>query len=192
MNTKQVLRILLSITIVLYIMGGDINAQQPDNENYTPPLRERMIFGGNFSLQFGTYTYIDVSPIIGLWLLPRLSVAAGPSYKYIKDPQGPSNAFGGKAFARFAIIQDLNNLIPVGIRMSIYAHGEYEGMSYKSDFFYPTSETDRFYQDYLLLGFGISQYVGPRSSMNFSVLWVVNQTEIQVYDNPEIRIGFTF
>lgn len=191
MNT-QFLRILLSIAIVVCIMGADINAQQPGNEKYIPPLRERMIFGGNFSLQFGTYTYVDVSPVVGLWLLPRLSVAAGPSYKYIKNPYGSTDAFGGKAFTRFAIIQDLNNLIPVGIRMSIYAQAEYEGMSYKSEYYYNSFEKDRFFQSFVLLGFGISQYIGPRSSMNFSVLWVVNQADIQVYDNPEIRIGFTF
>ncbi len=51
----------------------------------TPPLKERLFYGGNFGLQFGSITDIQVSPVVGIWLLPRLNVAVGPNYRYYRD-----------------------------------------------------------------------------------------------------------
>lgn len=178
--------------VLIALFSASAHGQLRSERNSAPPLRERIIIGGNFSLQFGTYAYVDLSPTVGIWVLPRISLAAGPSYKYLKDPFGSTDAYGGKAYTRFVLIQDLDKLIPLGFRMSLYAHGEYERMSYRSDYFFTAYENNRFIQDFVLAGFGISQYVGIRSSVNISVLWVVNESEIQIYDSPEIRIGFTF
>lgn len=182
--------ILLFVLIVLF--SASVYGQTKSERNTAPPLRERIIFGGNFSLQFGTYAYVDLTPTVGLWVLPRISIAAGPSYKYLKDPFGSTDAYGGKAYTRFVLIQDLDKLIPIGFRMSLYVHGEYERMSYRSDYFYTAYENERFMQDFVLAGLGISQYLGIKSSVNISILWVINESEIQIYDSPEIRIGFTF
>ncbi len=187
----QKIRYTVAIAIFLIIFSP-VSAQFEDSDDYTPPLRERLFFGGNFGLQFGTYTYIDISPVIGLWVLPRLSVAVGPSYKFLKDPVGTTDVFGGKGFSRFVIIQDLNSIIPIGYRMSIYAHAEFESLSYRSEFFYTSYERDRFVLNNVLGGVGISQYIGRRSSINMSILWVLNESDIKVYDSPEFRIGFTF
>lgn len=186
-------RTFLLIIVLSLVIGASLSAQYAPPENsYTPPLRERILYGGNFSLTLGTFTYVDISPVVGLWLLPRLAVAAGPSYKFLKDPSGSTDAYGGKSFVRFNLIQELDKIIPVGFRMAIYAHCEYERMSYRSDFFYTNFENTRFSQDFVLAGFGISQYMGFKSSANFSLLWVLNESEIQIYDSPEFRIGFTF
>lgn len=192
MSKSRSYRIFLSIIVISTLFSSISFAQYESNENYTPPLKERILYGGNFSLQFGNYTYIDISPVVGLWLLPRVAVAAGPSYKYIRDPLGSTNVYGGKAYSRFFFIQDLNKIIPLGYRISLYAHIEYERMSYRSAFFYTTYESERISQDNVLAGLGVSQWIGMRSSLNISVLWLVNESEIQIYDSPEIRIGFTF
>ncbi len=192
MKSKQAGRLFLVLFIVTTLFSYRLNGQNESGINPAPPIRERIFYGGNFSLQFGSYAYIDLSPVVGIWVLPRLALAAGPSYKYLKDPLGSTDAFGGKGFLRFIIIQDLNKLIPIGYRMSLYAHGEYEAMSYRSDYFYINYDSERFMHDFVLAGLGISQYIGIRSSLNISVLWVLNESEIQIYDSPEIRIGFTF
>ncbi len=192
MKSRQSGRILLLLFVFTTLFVAQVFSQYESGRESPPPIRERMFYGGNFTLQFGTYTYIDLSPVIGIWLLPRVALAAGPSYKYLKDPLGSTDAFGGKGFIRLVIIQDINELIPFGYRMSLYAHGEYESNSYRSDYFYNSYDSERFFQDFVLAGFGISQYVGMKSSINISVLWVLNESEIQIYDSPQIRIGFTF
>jgi len=66
-----------------------------DVVNETPPLSERIFLGGSFGLQFGTVTNIQVAPVLGVWLLPRLNVAAGPSFQYYKDSFGNTLIYGG-------------------------------------------------------------------------------------------------
>ncbi len=158
-----------------------------------PPLRERLFFGGNFGLQFGTITDIQFSPVIGLWLLPRLAVAAGPNFRYYKDPYDRTTIYGGRSYIQFNFIQDLNNLIPVGIHAGLFIHGEYEALSLESSAFkMPPYDSDRFMTHTLLAGGGFSQQIGRRSSLNIMFLWALNDAGYGIYSNPEIRVGFSF
>jgi len=158
-----------------------------------PPLRERLFFGGNIGLMFGSYTNIDVSPIIGLWVLPRIAVAAGPNFRYFKDPYGSTTIYGGKAYAEIVFLQDLNNLLPLGIHLGLFLHGEYEGLSLESAFFKsPPYESGRFMLNTFLAGGGIRQMLGPRSSMNITFLWAFDDSGYGIYGNPEIRVSFMF
>ena len=157
-----------------------------------PPLRQRLIFGGNFGLQFGTVTYIEASPVIGVWLLPRLSVAAGPYYRFLKDPDGSTDIFGGRVYSRFYFVRELDNIIPLGFNMGLYLHSEYENLSLRSDWILTSYDRSRVNMNVVLAGVGVSQYTGPRGSINFSVLWGVKQTMFELNDSPEFRIGFTF
>ncbi len=186
----KIIRILY--ILILCCFTPALSGQQVSGGKGAPPVRERIFFGGNFGLQIGTYTYIEASPMVGLWLLPRIAVAAGPSYKYIKDPFGDTDVWGGKSFLRMVVVNDISKLIPIGLQTSLYFHSEYEGLSYQSDFFINGHDSERLYIESLLAGVGISQKIGRRGAINFSVLWVLNESEYQIYDNPEFRIGFTF
>lgn len=181
------------LSIVFLFIYPPVSGQEPGNPgSAAPPLGQRLFYGGNFGLQLGTYTYVEVSPIVGIWLLPRVGVAAGPTYKYLKDPLGNTDVFGGKTFTRLVLIQDINNIVPIGVGLSIYLQAEYERLSYKADFFYTNPESNRINNSAILGGFGFSQHLGPRSSLNISFLWVMNETELDIYDNPEIKVGITF
>lgn len=166
--------------------------QEDSGRGNAPLFRERILFGGSFGLQFGTYTYIEASPVIGLWLLPRLNVAVGPVYKYLKDPFGSTGVYGGKAFTRLILIKDINNIIPIGFGLSIYLHGEYEHLSFRADFFNTNTDRARITNSAVLGGFGFAQHLGPRSSLNISILWVMSESMLDIYDNPEVKIGVTF
>jgi hypothetical protein len=158
-----------------------------------PPLRERLFFGGNIGLQFGTYTNIDLSPIIGLWVHPRIAVAAGPDFRYYKDPYDNTTIYGGKAYMEIIFLQDLNNILPLGIHLGMFLHGEYEALSLESSYFKPAPyDTGRFMLNTLLAGGGIRQQLGRRSSMNLTFLWAFNDSGYGIYGNPEIRVSFMF
>lgn len=158
-----------------------------------PPVRERLFFGGSFGLQFGTVTNIEVSPLAGIWLLPRLALGAGPSFQYYKDPFGRTSIYGGRAMIQLNLIQDLNNVIPLGLNTGIFVKGEYEALSLQESFFKAIPGGDgRFCYGSFLAGTGISQPTGRRSSMNITFLWSVTGNEYGLYDSPEIRIEFYF
>lgn len=180
------------ITILLLFISFTTIYGQKTREK-PPPLRERLFFGGNFGLQFGTITNIQVSPIIGLWVLPRVAVAVGPNYTFYKDPLDQTNIYGGKGYLQFIVIKDLNSVIPIGVHTGIFFHLEDELLSLQSSFWKNSViNSDRFNINTVLAGGGISQQMGRRSSLNFMVLWALNDSGYEVYSNPEIRVSFSF
>ena len=182
---NSILAILLLFSS-LSVVSGQRTRQQ------APPLRERLFFGGSLGLQIGTVTNIEVSPVIGLWVLPRVAVAVGPEYMYYQDPYYSTSIFGGKAYTELVLLQDLNSVIPVGIHMGIFLHGEFESLSLESEVWNTAYSSGRFMLNTALAGGGISQQLGPRSSLNFLVLWVISGSDYGFYSNPEIRVSFNF
>lgn len=180
------------ISLVLLSSFSVVSAQRRREE--PPPLRERLFFGGNVGLSFGTVTDVQVAPIIGLWILPRVAVAAGPNFRFYKDPYDKTDIYGIKTYGQFVLVQDINNLIPLGVHTGIFAHMEYEWLNLETSFWQsiPTFMETRFNIHTLLAGGGISQQLGPRSSINFTVLWALNDPGFGVYSNPEIRLSFNF
>jgi hypothetical protein len=158
-----------------------------------PPLKERLFYGGSFGLQFGTIADIEVSPVIGLWVLPRLAVAVGPDYRFYKDPHNRTNIYGGSGYIKLVVIQDINSFIPLGIHTGLFLHAEDECLSLQSSFWKnPPYASDRFFINTLLAGVGISQQMGRRSSLDLMILWVLNDSKYDIYSNPEIRVSLIF
>ncbi len=157
-----------------------------------PPLRERLFYGGNFGLQFGTITDIQVSPVIGVWLLPRLAVAAGPDYRFYKYQSDRTNIYGLKTYTEFVVVKDIGSVLPVGSNTGIFLHIEDELLSLESKIWNPAILSNRFSINTILAGGGLSQQIGRRASMNMMILWALNDSGYGVYSNPEIRISFTF
>ena len=188
-NTAASLMVLL-----LFISQSEAYAQEQNKPaEEKPPLKERLFFGGNFGLQFGTITDIQFSPVVGMWILPRLAVAAGPNFRFYKSPFDKTVIWGGKAYTEFIVVQDLNNVIPLGLHAGLFLHLEDEVLSLESSFFRtPPYESKRFVQNTILAGGGISQQIGRRSSINLTLLWALSDSEYGIYGNPEIRVSFNF
>jgi hypothetical protein len=188
------MRYYLQITLIVILLNSIspiVTGQNPRQE--TPPLRERIFFGGSFGLQFGTLTNIEISPTVGLWVLPRLAIAAGPKFTYYKYYDNETTMYGGKGYAQFVLLQDLNNVLPVGLHTGIFLHIEDELLNLESAYWQtPPYQSERFTVNTVLVGGGLSQQMGRRSSMNIMVLWALQNSGYNIYDNPELRISFNF
>ena len=187
-------RIYTRITVfaVLFLFGSISIISGQKRKEQPPPLRERMFFGGSLGLQFGTYTNIHITPIVGLWVKPRIAIAAGPNFTYYKDPYYETTMYGGNAYVQFVPLKDINKIIPIGIHMAIFLHLEDELLSLESAVWDPQNPSDRFTVNTLLGGFGISQQLGRRSALNLMFLWTLTDSGYALYNNPEIRISFSF
>ena len=184
-----------AIVLFLFLLFLPATAISQKVSKETPPLRERIFFGGDFGLQFGTLTNIEIAPVVGLWVLPRVAVAAGPEYTYYARKNiGSTSIFGGRIYTQFVLIQDINNIIPAGLHLGLFVHGEGEIQSLESEtpFWINTQvDSERFTVNALLVGGGISQPMGRRGALNIIALWALNDT-YDLYSSPEIRISFTF
>lgn len=182
-----------SLTYLIYIgallvasvlPSNRIQAQdiRPENQKQFN-LREHLYFGGGFGLQFGSVTLIEISPLVGYKITPKLSAGLSPSYKYYgyKDYYGykvNSNVFGGSVFARYYIIP------------SIFAHSEFETLYFNTKV---TGYEKSLQQiNSFFVGGGYNQVIGNNSGMYLMVLWNLNDTQDSPYSNPVIRLGFSF
>jgi len=188
------------IILLLFSSFSSISGQEKKEE--PPPLRERLFYGGYLGLQFGSITDIQIAPVIGLWVRPRIAIAVGPEYRYQKYPAAyygyddyKVSIYGGKSYLQFVVVPDLNTIIPLGAHTGIFLHLEDEMLSLPYAYI-NVSKSGRFFVNTVLAGGGISQPLGQRSSVNFMVLWALNNSEYgfhgPLYSNPEIRLSFSF
>jgi hypothetical protein len=197
-------RVILLTCILLSISFSILSAQKKNEEIYpydqkeqAPPAKERLFYGGSFGLMFGSVTDIKVSPVVGYWLLPRIAVAAGPTYWYYKDYNlGKTSVYGGRGYMQFVVIQDFSRLIPGSGRTGFFLHLEDELLSLKANFWtpLPANPPGRILVNTVLAGGGLSQQIGKRASVNFMVLWPLTEPTnlYELYSKPEIRVSFTF
>lgn len=179
-------------TLMLLLLSLDTISAQISREA-APPLSQRLFFGGNLGLQFGTITDIQVAPVIGVWLLPRLAVAIGPDYRYYKYQNDRTAIYGGKSYMQFVVIKNINTFLPIGANTGVFLHIEDELLSLKSSFWKnPPVFSERFNINTVLGGGGISQQIGRRSSMDLTLLWTLNDPGYSLYSTPEFRISFIF
>ena len=161
-------------------------------------FKQRLFFGGDFGLTFGTNTYINLSPIVGYRITDRFSAGLGPIYIYesYRDYGLKTSTYGGKGFISFTVIKDLEQYFNIGIG-NIILHVENECINLEKIIpdinnkkIYATD--DRLWIDNLLVGGGLNQPFGERWGVNIYVLWDVTQNKYSSHSNPIVRLGFYF
>lgn len=163
-------------------------------------FRDRLFFGGSFGVTAGDYTDIELSPIAGYYVTPRWAVGVGITYEYYNNKyhwfdgraheRYETHIWGGRLFSNYVIVNNVNDWIPLGLNFRIFAHVEYEALSYEKGFF-EYHATGRELQNSFLVGGGLRFPMGARSSMNLTVLWNLNSNRYDFYGSgPIIRFGF--
>jgi hypothetical protein len=145
-------------------------------------FKDRLYFGGNFGMQFGTVTLIDFSPLAGVMITPKLSGGLGITYQYYKDNRffgANSSSYGGRLFGRY-------NIFP-----TIFLHAEYESINFDNYNFF-TERYERIWSPGLFLGAGYFAPFGSRGGANFTFLYNVLYDNLRSpYSEPYvIRVGF--
>ena len=156
----------------------------------------RFYIAPDFGLVLGYATRIDVSPALGYYLTERLSLAAGAKYEYYKLKSFYNNnslethIYGSRIFARYTIIRNLGELLPIRSNIEILTHVEFESLSLENQYFGTgLIDTGRFWYNTLLIGGGISQAASERFKLNAVFLWDVDTSSRSPFTNPIINIG---
>ena len=89
--------------------------QREKSKSEAIPFKDRLMVNGNFGLQFGDITLIDLSPMVGYKFSDRFVAGPGVMYQYLGlKNYGSYHIYGGKVFGRAAVFE------------KIFAHTEYE------------------------------------------------------------------
>jgi len=170
---------------MIMLSVNEASAQREIYPEEKPPLKDRMYFGGNFSLQFGSLTFIDISPLAGVMITDKFSTGLGATYQYLKFHRNSSNVYGGRVFGRYNITQN------------IFAHSEVESLNTAYVIPGATPDLDRLGRDWVtgvFVGGGYFTPFGNRGGANITLLYnLTYDNRRSPYNEPYvIRVGFVF
>lgn len=189
--------LVLALTLSVHTVSGQVEEDVSGRNGEKVPFSERLVFGGDFGLSFGSITFIKIAPIVGYRVTNRLTAGIGPIYIYEKyrlyDLQ--TSTYGGKAVLSFAIIKGTGESGILGLG-DIVLHAENEVINVEPLYYSRNISYygfgDRIWIDNLLLGGGITQNLGGSFGVSMFILWDVLQNPHSPYSNPIIKFGFYF
>lgn len=177
---------ILTLLLLLIIFSSNSYSQNDneiinlsENQKEESNFKNKFFSGGNFGIQFGTITLIDISPLIGYNITEKFAAGAGITYQYYKDSNYDFkiNVFGGRLFARYYIFE------------KIFLHSEVEYLRYNYNASQSSWSNDKVDITNFLVGGGYRQWLGGNLYATLIVLWNLNESEYSLYNNPIIRIG---
>ena len=145
------------------------------------PFKDRLFYGGNVGLNFGTVTYIYLAPTIGYKITEEFGAGIGPSYSYLKDKRYANyiyetDTYGGRIFAQYRV------------HPKAILYGEYEVINAEVPNLLQT-KLIRTNIESILLGGGYVTPISDRSSFVIMGLWNFSPSQYSLYENPIIRAG---
>ena len=162
---------------------------QTKRDNDAPPFKEKFFVGvyPGFGIS-NNYFAVEVSPLVGLELLPKLSIGAGFVYKYSKGKDVRYNILddfesvnlGFRTFGYFDVYKNFN----------VYA--EYEGISVDTDFKF--TEDEKQWEPAIKGGLLYRSVINNKFSASFLVLYnfLYEEGKTAAQTPLDIRFGIIF
>jgi len=207
---------LISRAILLLICMLSINSlHAQEEEEYEPmqaqsgdPARpakkwqwSRARIGGNFGLQFGDVTYLDLSPSFGYYVIEdKLQVGLGFKNVYLNQKHDQYYYYNGILYLSPAYRTYLfgpSIFSNYNIWRGIFVHGEYELIN-KEPYFPQRYDKDRINVSHLLIGGGYTTEIGRAGNFYISALYNVLDGDESIYEGTFgsfpliLRLGFGF
>ena len=151
--------------------GKEVKETAQTAEEKRKERLNRLRIGGNFGLQFGSYTYINLSPTAGYLLAKnRLELGGGPifiyqRYRYTNLYSYSSFVYGVDFYARGFLYKGL------------YLEARYDPINKPSYYIANT----RLWVHHLLLGAGYAAPIGKIGTFNISLLYNVLNNKESIY-----------
>jgi len=182
------------------------NPRRPDS------FWHRVRLGGNLGFQFGSVTGITISPEVSIRTVDQLYVGFRFLYQYYRyknyfwDYQNQtyidfqSSVYGGGIYLRYYLASLFDNFLG-----NVYAHVEYEYLTYTRPFVQSGPPPDGYIQDpynywyrpgnevieinSIFVGGGYRQPITNRVSIDLLILFNLNDSYNSPYSNPIFRLG---
>lgn len=180
---KLAFSILFLLVISFTASAQFITEDEVTGDKDAPTFWDRTYWGGEFGLMFGNSTSIVISPEMGYIVTENFSVGGGVIFQYYKSNyyNYETTIYGGKAFSRYFIWQDL------------YVIGILEVVNL--DRYTPTynPNKERYWFATPLVGAGYMQRFSKKGGIGISLLFNLNNDINSPYYGqamPIIRVGF--
>ncbi len=165
------------------------NAQYLENN---PTVAQRIFYGGDIGLSFGSVTFISANPIIGYRVSNRLSMGTGFNYTYAKSSyyNYEGSMYGGNVFSSYTIIKNLGEVLTAYTGSGILLYAEYSAINISNYYNYPGTTIK--WIGTPLAGLAFQTPIGNKSYMLIMVLYNFNECSMSPYSNPVFRVSLQF
>jgi len=185
----------LTFRLISFLLALSSFSSLSGQTEYGETLKSRLYLGGTFSLQFGTITNFDVSPMIGYNINRYFSAGVGATYMFYsyrdQFQSYKSHFYGGRVFGR---IVPLPQFLP-----GFFLHTEYETINnerYAQETPNSPYVLTRVWTPAFLAGIGFRQKAGENSYFTINLLYNISDDgtyQGTIYQNVIIpRIGFIY
>jgi hypothetical protein len=163
---------------------ADPETPPPEQEKEpAPPMKERWFFGGGVGAAFGSVDYLEIAPLVGVRVVPRLDLGLQPFFRWTNDsrysPSVETSDYGARLFARVRVVSNF----------FVEADYQYTNYEYLNGF----GGTTRDANNAVLAGAGYVVPLGRNVGMYFSALYDFtynNNDPYSAYDSPvQFQIG---
>jgi hypothetical protein len=178
MQVKSYHRMLFGVLLCFFTLksvsqDSTMLPKHPPKERFT----NKLFTGGNLGAQFGTITFIEVSPLLGYKATDKIAVGIGATYQYYhyndKIYNFETNVYGGRVFGRYLFTDYL------------FGHLEYEYLNLEA-FDFKRRRVD---VESILGGGGYIQRLGDHAAIVAMILYNFTESAYTPYSNPIIRVG---
>lgn len=157
----------ICISLCSLLFAINLSAQSSDS---------KFSLGGDFGLQFGTITLINISPKLGYRATEKFTFGPGLVYQYFRDNRYgiSTSVYGASAFGRYTIFEN------------VAAYSEFQQLYYSI-----TAEGQSLSREVPILFVG-GQYfsnLGGNFNLSISILFDILENENSPYQNPYIGLG---
>jgi len=148
-----------------------------------PAWKQKIFFGGGVGASFGDVDYVELSPMVGYRLTPRVTTGIGLFYRWKNDDRFgysvDTNDWGGSLFGQLRLFR------------GIFAHAEYEYIDYE---YQTLAGTESRSDTNTLAGLGWNR--GGRAGVYALALYNFSYDDndpTEAYDSPWVyRVGVSF
>lgn len=163
--------------LALTFIGYTAFAQDLESYDSNPKKdwKDKFYFGGNVGAQFGTFTFVNLAPLVGYKITDRFSIGTQIQYQYFRDNSiatFESHVFGYSGFARYFFTENL------------FAHTEYQVLNGRFDY-----SGKRVNIPNLFIGGGYMYPISDNVSFGIVALYEVLRRTYSPYRNPTINVG---
>jgi hypothetical protein len=165
--------------LLLSISAKSQSLVAPSGDTKKESFRDRLILTGNAGASFGSYTYVQLSPMIGYKTTKRWINGVGVNFMYWQQRQQRAQSiYGGILWSRLSISQ------------MIFLQSNFEILN--REWYDPFRRYYRVNVPIWLVGGGVNLNGNGRSGVTAMVLWDVIGDSKSPYTNPLIRFGIQF
>lgn len=191
MKSKNIALTLLLFLLLLNRLPAQVDsvyygkpAQKSSQVREKPPYdfdwKERLSFGGNFMVWFGSSAFVYLAPTVNLKFTDRLHAGLGFIYNYNMQYQGPVKYEWS--------VYGLHTYAMAFVTKSLFGKIEFNRLNQPD--YYGFSLNDKIWVNYIYAGGGFSQRIGERSALYTTIMFNLSDSpQNYFYPNPIIQVG---